>query len=69
MRAAGLLLLGAGAGLIAGYLANEQWASPAWVWLGLGVVVLASVLLGLSRGGQPRPEGRPGSQRGGHAPD
>jgi hypothetical protein len=52
MRAAGLLLLGIGAGLIAGYLAAEHWASPAWVWLGLGVLVLASVLLGLSRGGQ-----------------
>jgi hypothetical protein len=53
MRGAGLLLLGAGAGLIAGSLANEHRASPAWVWLGLGIVVLASVLLGLSRRGQP----------------
>ena len=50
MRGAGLLLLGAGSGLIAGFLANERWHSPAWVWLGLGLVVLATVLLGLGRG-------------------
>ncbi|GAA3916268.1 hypothetical protein [Actinoplanes auranticolor] len=50
MRGAGLLLLGAGSGLIAGFLASERWNSPAWVWLGLGLVVLASVLLGLRRG-------------------
>ena len=53
MRGAGLLLLGAGTGLIAGYLVAGHWESPAWVWLGLGLLVLASVLLGLSRAGQP----------------
>ena len=53
MRGAGLLLLGAGSGLIAGYLLAGRWDSPAWVWLGLGLLVLASVLLGLSRAGQP----------------
>ena len=60
MRAAGLLLLGAGSGLIAGYLLAGRWDSPAWVWLGLGLLVLASVLLGLSRAAQPPADGPPG---------
>ena len=53
MRALGLLLLGAGGGLIAGFQVGQRWESPAWVWLGVGLVVLASVLLGLDRGGVP----------------
>jgi hypothetical protein len=61
MRGAGLLLLGAGAGLIAGYLVAQHGNSPAWVWLGLGLLVLASVLLGLSRAGKPPGEGPAGA--------
>ena len=57
MRAAGLLLLGAGLGLVAGCLATQAWDSPAVVWCGVGVLVLSSVLLGLSRGpARPQPD-------------
>jgi hypothetical protein len=45
MRALGWLVLGLGLGLAAGYLAGDRWGSPAVVWLGLGLVVLSSVLL------------------------
>lgn len=56
MRAAGLVLLGAGLGLVAGYLATQAWDSPAVVWSGVGVLLLSSVLLGLSRGpARPQP--------------
>ena len=56
MRAAGWLLLGVGLGLVAGYLATQAWDSPAVVWSGVGVLVPASVLLGLSRGpARPQP--------------
>ena len=48
MRAVGLLTLGLGLGLGAGYLAGDRWGSPALVWLGLGLVVLSSVLLAVS---------------------
>ena len=51
MRAAGLLVLGLGLGLIAGCLATQAWDSTAFVWLGVGLLVLASLLLGLSREG------------------
>jgi hypothetical protein len=54
MRTAGFLMLGLGVGLVAGYLATHAWDSPAVVWLGVGVLVPASVLLGVSRRGAAR---------------
>ncbi|GAA3336384.1 hypothetical protein GCM10020358_08340 [Amorphoplanes nipponensis] len=66
MRAAGLLVLGLGLGLAAGYLAGDRWGSPAVVWLGVGLIVLASVLLGVSRGGPAR---RPPGRRPAQPPD
>jgi hypothetical protein len=48
MRASGFLVLGLGLGLGAGYLATDRWDSPALVWLGLGLIILSSVLLALS---------------------
>jgi hypothetical protein len=65
MRGAGLLLLGAGGGLIAGFLVHGQWSSPAWVWLGLGLMVLATVLLGLGRGGARAATATPAAELGG----
>jgi hypothetical protein len=58
MRASGFLVLGLGLGLGAGYLATDRWDSPAVVWLGLGLIILSSVLLALSgrRGAVEAPE-------------
>jgi hypothetical protein len=48
MRGLGLLVLGLGVGLGAGYLVTDRWDAPALVWLGLGLIVLSTVLLALS---------------------
>lgn len=54
MRAAGLLTLGLGIGLGAGYLATDRWGSPALVWCGLALVVLSTVLLASGPRRRPR---------------
>jgi hypothetical protein len=71
MRGAGLLVLGLGLGLGAGYLAGDSGASPALVWLALGLVVLSSMLLALSprRATAPDPEADSARARPDQLPD